>query len=155
MKYALGLIAGVMLASVILLSQTAGKPPFEFRNAPEVKTPPVYSHAVVISGGRTVFVSGQVGLDKDGKMPADFRAQAQNAFANLKAVLAAAGATPQDVVKLNYYVVGLNQEKRMALRAAREQLMGAAHLPASTLIGVQALAQEDIQVEIEAVAVAR
>ncbi len=148
MKYATLLL----MVALCGLAFTQAKP-FEFRNSPEVKTPPVYSHAVVVNGGRLVFVSGQIGSDKDGKMPADFRAQAAGAFANLKAVLAAAGAKPQDVVKLNYYVVGLNQEKRMALRAAREQFTGPGHLPTSTLAGVQALAQEDIQVEIEAVAV--
>ncbi len=55
-------------------------------------------------------------------------------------------------MKLNYYVVGLNQEKRMAARVAREQFTGPGHLPTSTLAGVHALAQEDIQVETEAVA---
>lgn len=88
-------------------------------------------------------------------MPADFASQARNAFANLKSVLASAGATPKDVVKLNYLVVGLNKERLLALRAAREQFAGEDHLPASTLAGVQALAEPEIEFEVEAVAVVR
>lgn len=140
----------VVIGSVVMLSQTAKH--IEFRDSPEVKTPPGFSHAAVVTGGRLVFVSGQVGRDKQGKMPSDFRGQAAGAFANLKAALAAAGAKPEDVVKLNYYVVGLNHEKLLALREARDQWLDGRHPPASTLAGVQALAQEDIQVEIEAVA---
>ena len=149
MKYAAILLLTVAIGSVVF-SQTAKH--IEFRDSPEVKTPPGYSHAAVVSGGRLVFVSGQIGRDKQGKMPSDFRGQAAGAFANLKAVLAAAGAKPGDVVKLNYYVVGLNHEKLLTLREVRDQWLEGRHPPASTLAGVQALAQEDIQVEIEAVA---
>jgi enamine deaminase RidA (YjgF/YER057c/UK114 family) len=137
-------------AATAVLSQTAKH--IEFHDSPEVKTPPGFSHAAVVSGGRLVFVSGQVGRDKQGKMPSDFRGQTAGAFANLKLVLAAAGAKPEDVIKLNYYVVGLNHEKLVTLREQRDQFLAGAHPPASTLAGVQALAQEDIQVEIEAVA---
>ena len=146
-------------AAILLLTLAVGSARFSqtakhiaFHDSPEVKTPPGFSHAAVVSGGRLVFVSGQVGRDKQGKMPPDFRGQAAGAFANLKAVLAAAGAKPQDVVKLNYYVVGMNHEKLVALREVRDQWLAGAHPPTSTLAGVQALAQEDIQVEIEAVA---
>ena len=149
MKYAATLLLMVMIGS-IMYSQTAKH--IEFRDSPEVKTPPGFSHAAVVSAGKLVFVSGQVGRDKSGKMPADFRGQAAGAFANLKLALAAAGAQPQDVVKLNYYVVGLNHEKLVALREVRDQWLAGSHPPTSTLAGVQALAQEDIQVEIEAVA---
>ncbi len=145
--------AAVLLAlatSIFVFAQAAKH--IEFRDSPEVKTPPGFSHAAIVSPGKLVFVSGQVGRDKQGTMPADFRGQAVGAFANLKLALAAAGAKPADVVKLNYYVVGLNHDKLVALRAVRDQFLGGAHPPASTLAGVQALAQEDIQVEIEAVA---
>lgn len=143
----------LLFTACVAYAQSA-RSPAQFVNSPEVKTPTaVYSQAVVVTGGKLVYVAGQVGFDKEGKMPADFRGQVQGAFNNLKLVLAAAGAKPENVVKLNYYVVGLTQEKRMALRAAREQFTGSGTPPASTLAGVAALAQEDIQVEIEAVAV--
>ncbi len=150
MKYAASLLLTIALGSVVMLSQTAKH--IEFHDSPEVKTPPGFSHAAVVTAGRLVFVSGQIGRDKQGKMPADFRGQAAGAVANLKAALAAAGAKPEDVVKLNYYVVGLNREKLLTLREVRDQWLDGRHPPASTLAGVQALAQEDIQVEIEAVA---
>ena len=83
----------------------------------------------------------------------DFRAQATQVFVNLRAALAAAGANSKDVVKLNYYVVGLNHDKLVALREVRDQFIDKEHPPASTLAGVQALFREDAMLEVEAVAV--
>ena len=125
----------------------------EFKNPPELSKPNGYSHVVVVNHGRLVFVAGQVGMDKDGKIAGDFAAQAKQAFANLKAALAAAGAKPADLIKINYYVVGLNHEKLMALREARESVIDKEHPPASTLAGVQALFRDDVQIEMEAEAV--
>ncbi len=125
----------------------------EFRNPPELSKPNGYSHVVVVNHGKLVLISGQVGLDKNGKVAGSFGEQAKLAFANLKVALAAAGAEPRDLVKLNYYVVGLNQQKLLALREARDSVIDMEHPPASTLAGVQALFREDVQVEIEAEAV--
>jgi len=75
------------------------------------------------------------------------------AFASLRIALASAGAAPKDVVKLNYYVVGLDREKLLALRVERDKFLDVQHLPASTLAGVQTLFREDALVEIEAEAV--
>ena len=102
-----------------------------------------------------IFLSGQVGLNKQDEMVGkdDFRAQATQVFENLRAALAAARAAPKDVVKLNYYVVGLNHEKLVALRTVRDQFIDTEHAPASTLAGVQALFREDAMLEVEAVAV--
>lgn len=145
--------AALLVAACAIVAAQSSKSAVEFVNSPEVKTPPTYSHAAVVTGGKLVYVAGQVGWDKEGKMPSDFAAQVQGAFQNMKLVLATAGAKPENVIKLNYYVVGLNQEKRTAIGAARKQFTGSGTPPASTLAGVQALAQPDIQVEIEAVAV--
>jgi enamine deaminase RidA (YjgF/YER057c/UK114 family) len=136
-------------------SKASAKPAARFLNSPDLTPPPGYSHAAIVERGKLVFVAGQVGLNKEGQMVGanDFRAQAAQAFANLKATLATAGARPDNLVKLNYYVVGLNRERLMALRELRDQIVNQAHPPASTLIGVQALFREDAQVEIEAVAV--
>ena len=127
----------------------------KYVNAPELEPPPGYTHAVVVEHGRTAYLSGAVALDKQGNVvgPGDFRAQAKQAFANLGAVLKAAGATPASVVKLNYYVVGLDHDKLLALREIRETFVDRAHPPASTLVGVQALFRDDLMIEIEAVAV--
>jgi enamine deaminase RidA (YjgF/YER057c/UK114 family) len=125
----------------------------EFRNPPELAKPNGYTQAVIVTHGKLVFLSGQVGLEKDGKVVGDFAAQARQAFANIQAALAAVGAKPADLVKLNYYVVGLNHEKLVALREARDKVVDKDHPPASTLAGVQALFREDVQLEIEAEAV--
>jgi 2-iminobutanoate/2-iminopropanoate deaminase len=124
-------------------------------NSPDLAPPPGYSHAVVVDHGKIVYLSGAVALDKQGTVvgPNDFKAQAQQAFVNLASALKAAGATPASVVKLNYYVVGLDHDKLLALREIRDSFIDRAHPPASTLIGVQALARDEFMIEIEAVAV--
>jgi enamine deaminase RidA (YjgF/YER057c/UK114 family) len=143
-----------VLGSTAAFAQS-GKPKVEFRSSPEIIPPAGYSHAVIVNGGKMIFLSGQVGLNKQGEMVGkdDFGAQATQVFANLRAALAAAGAAPKDVVKLNYYVVGLNHDKLLALRTVRDQFIDKEHAPASTLAGVQALFREDAMLEVEAVAV--
>jgi 2-iminobutanoate/2-iminopropanoate deaminase len=136
-------------------SAQSGKPQVVFRNSAEISSPPGYSHAVTVNGGKMIFLSGQIGLNKQGEMVGgeDFKAQAAQVFANLKSALAAAGASPKDVVKLNYYVVGLNRDKLVALRDVRDGFIDKEHPPASTLAGVAALFREDAMLEVEAVAV--
>ena len=143
-----------MLVSAAAFAQS-GKPLVEFRNSAEISSPPGYSHVVVVNGGKMIFLSGQVGLNKQGEMVGkeDFKVQAAQVFANLKAALAMAGASPKDVVKLNYYVVGLNRDKLMALREVRDGFIDKVHPPASTLAGVQTLFREDAMLEVEAIAV--
>lgn len=113
-----------------------------------------YTHVVVTSPGKLVFISGQVARDKQGNLvgKGDLRAQAAQVFENLKAALAAAGATFNDVVKINWYIRDYNQEKLAALREIRNSYVNKDNPPASTLIGVAALAQEDYLIEVEAVA---
>jgi len=65
-----------------------------------------YSHVVSVQGGRTLYISGQLALDKEGKLVGrgDFRAQVKQVFENIKARLEEGGATFNDVIKLNYYL---------------------------------------------------
>jgi 2-iminobutanoate/2-iminopropanoate deaminase len=156
------LIAQMLLIGLLLpVSTIDAQPsrnssqPVQLVTATDLAPAPGYSHAAVVSGGKTIFLSGQVGLNKAGEIVSqdDFRAQATQAFTNLKAVLAAAGARPENLVKLNYYVVGLNQDRLLMLREVRDRFIDKRHPPASTLAGVQALFREDCLVEIEAVAV--
>jgi enamine deaminase RidA (YjgF/YER057c/UK114 family) len=83
----------------------------------------------------------------------DFGAQVAQVFSNLKSALAAAGATPNDLIKLNYYVVGLNHDKLVAIRSVRDGFINKERPPTSTLAGVQALFRDDAMIEVEAVAV--
>jgi enamine deaminase RidA (YjgF/YER057c/UK114 family) len=123
-------------------------------NPDTLPAPRGYTQVVVATGSRTIYVSGQVAVDARGEVvaPGDAPAQARQAFLNLRAALEAAGASIADVAKLTWYVVGYRLELLPALAAARADVFGE-HAPASTLIGVQALAQPEYLVEVEAVAV--
>ena len=109
-----------------------------------------FSHAALQDGGRTLHLAGQVAWDRDCNVVGG---QTRQALANLKAVLAEAGAAPADVVRLRTYVVDHNPDKLGSVLAE----VGAFYdgvLPApNTFIGVQALALPDFLVEIEATAV--
>jgi len=116
--------------------------------------PTAYTQVVVASGRRMVFVSGQVSMDAGGRLvaPGDFAGQARQVYANLRTALDGAGIAPADVAKLTTYVVGYKPELRPSLAEARAAVFGA-DLPASTLVGVQALAEPGYLLEVEAIAV--
>lgn len=118
----------VSFASLISFSQGQSA---EFKNPPELGKPIGYSHVVIVNQGKLVLVSGQVSMNAKGEIVGkdDFAAQAKQAFANLKTALIAAGATPQNLVKLNYSVVGLNHEKLLALRTVRDAVIDQGHPP--------------------------
>ncbi len=126
----------------------------EHINPDGISRPTSYTHVVRASGGSTVYISGQVAIDAGGSIvgAGDFEAQARQVFANLRTALAAVGATFDDVAKMNTYIVDYTPEFLPALQAARADTMGE-HPPASTLIGVQALATPELMIEVEAVAV--
>jgi 2-iminobutanoate/2-iminopropanoate deaminase len=142
-----------LLVLALSLPVSAVSQQVQFKNPAELSKPNGYTHVVVVNRGKLIFISGQVGMDKDGKISGDFGEQARQAFANVQAALSAAGAKTSDLVKLNYYVVGLNHEKLLALREARDRIIDKEHPPASTLAGVQALFRNDVQLEVEAEAV--
>src|SRR6516165_9614013 len=105
---------------------------------------------VVTGRGQLVVVSGQVAQNEHGELvgPGDPAAQARQVFENLRRCLAAAGATFADVIKLNYYVVDIGHLP--AVRAARDELIPADQLPASTAVQVAALFAPEFLMEIEA-----
>jgi enamine deaminase RidA (YjgF/YER057c/UK114 family) len=117
--------------------------------------PAAYTQVVVASGRRMVFLAGQVSIDAEGTLvaPDDFAGQVKQVFANLQTALEGAGATPADVTKITIYVVNYKPELRPLLGEARAAVFGPATLPASTLVGVQALAEPGFLIEIEAIAV--
>lgn len=124
-----------------------------YPTVPELSTPRGYNY-VVTATGKMVFVAGQIALDKDGNVvgKGDLRAQTVQVLENVKACLAAAGATFADVVKLNTYVVNLKVQDLPIIREARSAYFPAENPPASTMVGVTALAIEGLLIEIEAVA---
>ncbi len=113
-----------------------------------------YSDAVSISGGQTIYVSGQVPVNEKGELvgKGDLKAQTIQVFENLKKVLAQAGATLEDVVKVNIYIVNCKPEDVATFRAVRKTYF-VKDPPASTLVGVTSLVDPDFLIEIEVVAV--
>ena len=127
----------------------------EHHRPPGLLHNPNYSHTVVASGGRTVYIAGQVPTDADGKLVggSDLAAQTSQAMKNVGIALAAAGASYRDIVKITTYVVGYKPEHRAIVGKARGAFFTDAPPPASTLVGVSALAMPEWLVEIEAIAV--
>ncbi len=116
---------------------------------------PAYSHVVVATGARTVYVSGQIAIDESGALVGknDLGAQTTQVMLNLGRALEAAGATFADVVKITTFVVGYRPEQCAVIGAARSPFFPAGEPPASTLVGVEALAAPGWLIEIEAIAV--
>lgn len=114
-----------------------------------------FSHAVLQHGGRTLHLAGQVAWNRERNLigGGDVVAQARQALANLKAVLAAVGATPADVVRVRTYVVNHTGEHLAAICAEIGKFYGDAAPAPNTFIGVQALAMPEFLIEIEATAV--
>jgi len=128
----------------------------EILNPPALGTPPrFYSHAVSIEGpAKLVYVSGQVSVDEAGKVvgAGDMRAQAEQVFKNLTAILRAAGAGWDDVIKMTGFMVGLDAANIAAYREGRAGYFRVKRPPASTLVGVARLVQPEWLLEVEVVA---
>ncbi|HET7848720.1 MAG TPA: RidA family protein [Pseudolabrys sp.] len=111
----------------------------------------LYTHVVVASGQKLVFISGQLARNKEGKIvgPRDMRAQIRQVGENLRAALAAAGATLSDLVKTTTFVTDIDEFFRHV--DVRHDYLGVG-LPASTTVEVRRLSHPDLMVEIEAIA---
>jgi enamine deaminase RidA (YjgF/YER057c/UK114 family) len=143
-----------LLLTVIAAIAASAQSPNQFPKVEGLQPTPAYSQVVVSTPGKIIFVAGQVGVDKDGKVVGnDLQAQAKQVFDNIKTALAAAGATFDDVVKINWYVKNYKPEMRPILREVRAAYTNKEHPPASTLIGVTSLAAEEYLVEVEAIAI--
>ena len=120
----------------------------EFRNAATIYRPQAeYSHAALApAGARLLSISGQVGVDAKGEIAESFEGQAENAFANLKAVLADAGMGFADVIKMTTFIT--RRDDLPAYRAIRRKHMGDA-MPPTTLLIVAGLAHPQFLIEVE------
>ena len=109
----------------------------------------------IAAEGKQVFVAGQVGWNAEQAFESDdFAAQTEQALRNIVEVLAEAGARPEHIVRLTWYVTS-KQEYISRLRdvgAAYRRVLGR-HFPAMTLVQVVALVEDRAKVEIEATAV--
>ena len=121
-------------------------------NPKTLAEPKGYANGIVAEG-RSLFVAGQVGWDRDRRFAAGFPAQFGQALDNVLEVLRAAGGVPTDLCRLTIFVT----DKRAYLAAAKE--IGASwrarfgrHYPAMSLVEVRALLEDEAQVELEATA---
>jgi enamine deaminase RidA (YjgF/YER057c/UK114 family) len=126
-----------------------------FLNPGTIAKPPGYTHVVEATGpNRLIYIAGQLGLDMANNIvggPGDFRAQATQAFENLKNALAAVGAGFEHVIKLNNYLVDIGHIS--IFREVRDQFINTSAPPASTTIAIAGLARPGALFEVEAVAV--
>jgi reactive intermediate/imine deaminase len=111
-----------------------------------------FAQVVATNTNNLIFVAGQVSMDVSGKIvgKGDFKTQAEQALRNLKICLEAEGATFDDIVKLNTYLIDVGNLKDY--QEIRSKFFKGS-LPAATLIAVPALAHPDYMIEIEAIAI--
>ncbi len=126
----------------------------ELINPPDLPTPQTYTHVVIATGSRLVFVAGQEPEDERGVLVGrgDLAAQARQVFANVGRALAAAGARADQVTKITIFVVHHKPEYLPIIEAGRVLVFGD-HKPADTIVGVETLSRPDYLIEVEAIAV--
>lgn len=109
-----------------------------------------YAHAVEAPGNaRWLYVSGQLGVTRDGSVPEDFAGQAEQAFRNVIAILEEAGMGVEDIVRVNSYLT--DAADIADYRGIRDRMLEN-HATASTMLVISALAAPQFKIEIEAVA---
>jgi enamine deaminase RidA (YjgF/YER057c/UK114 family) len=109
----------------------------------------------IVAEGRFLAISGQIGWNESGELVGDdFLAQARQALSNVVAVLRAAGAAPEHLVRLTWYITDKAEYRANleGLGATYREIVGT-HYPAMALVAVAALLEEGAKVEIEATAV--
>jgi enamine deaminase RidA (YjgF/YER057c/UK114 family) len=147
-----------VLLSLLLFSATnalAGDSPIRFLNPQGLFRPTTFSQIATVENGTLVLISGQTSRDAAGKLVGkdNLRTQTEQVFENLRIALEAIGAGFDDVAKLTTYVVGLKADDRTMIAEVIGKHFPVERRPAHTLIGISALAVEDLLIEVEAVAV--
>jgi enamine deaminase RidA (YjgF/YER057c/UK114 family) len=119
---------------------------------PDTVAPPFsnYVHAVEVPGNaRWLYVSGQLGITRDGSVPENFAGQAEQAFRNIIAILEEAGMSVTDIVRVNTYLT--DTADIGDYRGIRDRMLDK-HATASTMLVISALAAPQYKIEIEVVA---
>lgn len=147
-------VAAVFLTFPLIagLACTHRRPIVKHVNPTTLPKPAGYTHVVEVSGGRTLYVSGQVAVDNAGAVvgKGDLKAQTRQVFENLKSALAASGATLDHVVKITVFMTDVSEIQ--AFRDVRDSYF-TKQLPASSLVQVVRLVRPEWMIEIEAVAI--
>lgn len=131
--------------------------PKEYINPPELFPSLQYGFSQVIActGGRTVYLSGQVAWDERQQIigSGDLLAQTRQTIQNIKVAVQAVGGSLTDVVSMRIYIVESKLEEGHHIREALQEFFPADQAPTTTWIGVRSLANNEFLVEIEAIAV--
>ncbi len=133
------------------------KKPFRLYNPDTLAKPSAgYSQVAEVTGGKIVYIAGQVALDKAGNLVGkdDLRAQTQQVFENLKAAVQAAGGDTSNLIKLNIYCAeSVDPTQIPVIREIRDKFVNTANPPTSTFVVVKRLVRPEWLIEIDAVAV--
>ncbi|MFJ7077526.1 RidA family protein [Streptomyces sp. NPDC098781] len=124
-------------------------------NPADLSPPTGFSHAVVATGSRVVFLAGQTALDTDGKVAGDtLPGQFERALTNLLAALVAAGGTPADLARVTVYATDVAAYRTQAAELGRiwRRLAGRDY-PAMAVVEVVRLWDEEAMVELDGFAV--
>ena len=123
------------------------------KNPDLLHKPNGYTHVIEATGNKTLYISGQVALDKNGNLIGenDLGLQTKQVFENIKNILVSYEASFDNVVKLTYFLVDMTQIQQV--RNVRDSFISSTNLPASTAVEVKSLFRKDILIEIEAIAV--
>jgi len=123
----------------------------KIHNPPAIADPiGTYSHGIEVPpNARWLYVAGQIGIRKDGSVPATVEGQSEIAWQNVVAILAAAGMKVTDIVKMTQFLVNLEDFPKYAATRAKF-LVG--HRPASTGLVIRSLVKPEYLVEVEVVA---
>lgn len=148
----------IPLASAAMLTACAAKTPSDpakltYLNPRELYDPSkYYSHVVSGPGSqRTIFVAGQVALDKGGKITSNEKPeQIRRAFRNLRTAIESAGLSPTQVAKIQIYSVNHKESDLSLISEESQALFTPQHMPASTLVPVTRLALDGLLFEIDA-----
>jgi enamine deaminase RidA (YjgF/YER057c/UK114 family) len=151
-------VAAAAAGATVVAASAQAQPAPQVRifNPPTMAKPNGYSHVAEVTGGRTVYIAGQIAIDPSGKLvgvPGDFRAQATQVFENLKSALASVGGSFANVVKLNGYLTDAKAQLPILREVRDAYLSKDTPPPPSTVVQVVALAREGLMVEVEVVAV--
>lgn len=123
---------------------------------PSLSKPAGFAHGWEVQGGKTVYISGQVAMDKEGQVVAkgDLVGQFRQVCENLKAIVTARAGQMNDIVKLTIFVLSKTEYKARGreIGAVYREYFGR-HYPAMTLVEVRGLYDDDCLIEIEGVAV--
>jgi len=113
-----------------------------------------YSHITRVKASEFLFIAGQVGVDRDGRTPADFDTQCTHVFANLGTALTSQGASFANVVEFTTYLVHAQDIPKFMQFRTREfpRLFASGAHPPNTLLVIDRLVREEFLIEVSAVA---